>query len=84
VAIEHTAALFYSWSIRYLINRALMTVSITSALLAMITPPSPIMTINPAIITDGVNVAWENYKQHGKEHNIACHNYYCRLHGSSH
>ena len=27
VAIEHTAALFYSWSIRYIVNRALVTVS---------------------------------------------------------
>jgi len=25
VAIEHTAALFYSWSIRYIVNRAPVT-----------------------------------------------------------
>jgi len=31
VAIEHTAALFYSWSIRYTVNRAPVTLQYTSA-----------------------------------------------------
>jgi len=38
----------------------------------------------PAIITDVVNDAWENYKQHRKQHNTDCHDYYRRSHGSSH
>jgi len=38
----------------------------------------------PAIITDVVNEAWEHYKQHRKQHNTDCHDYYCRSHGSSH
>jgi len=38
----------------------------------------------PAIITDIVNAAWEYYKQHRKQHNTDCHDYYCHLHSSSH
>jgi len=38
----------------------------------------------PAIITDVVNDAWEHYKQHRKQHNMDCHDYYCRSYGSSH
>jgi len=37
-----------------------------------------------AIITDVINDAWEQYKQHRKQHNTDCHNYSCRSHGSSH
>jgi len=37
----------------------------------------------PAIITDYFNNIWEHYKQHRKQHNTDCHDYYCRLHGSS-
>jgi len=37
-----------------------------------------------AIITDVVNDAWEHYKQHRKQHNTDCHDYYSRSHGSSH
>jgi len=38
----------------------------------------------PAIITDVFNDAWDHYKQHRKQHNMDCHDYYGRLHGSSH
>jgi len=38
----------------------------------------------PAIVTDGVKEAWEHYKQHRKQHNTECHDYYCRSHGRSH
>jgi len=38
----------------------------------------------PAIITDVVNDAWEHYKQHRKQHNTDCRDYYGRSHGSSH
>jgi len=38
----------------------------------------------PAIITDVVNDAWEHYKQHRKQHNTACHDYYCHSHSSTH
>ena len=38
----------------------------------------------PAIITEVVNNAWECYKQHRKQHNMDCHDYYCRSHGSLH
>jgi len=38
----------------------------------------------PVIITDVVNDAWEQYKQHQKEHNMDCHDYYFRSHGISH
>jgi len=38
----------------------------------------------PAIITDVVNDAWEHYKQHWKQPNTDCHDYYCCSHGSSH
>jgi len=38
----------------------------------------------PAIITDVVNDAWEHYKQHRKQLNTDCNDYYCRSHGSSH
>jgi len=38
----------------------------------------------PAIITDVVNDAWEHYKQHRKQHNTVCHDFYCHSHGSSH
>jgi len=38
----------------------------------------------PAIFRDVVNDAWEHYKQHRKQHNTDCHDYYCRSHGSSH
>jgi len=38
----------------------------------------------PAIITDIVNDAWEPCKQFCKQHNMDCHNYYYRLHGSMH
>jgi len=38
----------------------------------------------PAIITDVVNDAWEYYKQHRKQYNTDCHDYYCRSSGSSH
>ena len=31
MAIEHTAALFYSWSIRYIVNRAPVTVELALA-----------------------------------------------------
>jgi len=37
----------------------------------------------PAIITDVVNDGWEHYKQHWKQHNTNCHDYYCRSHGRS-
>jgi len=39
---------------------------------------------NLVIITDVVNNAWEHFKQHRKQHNTDCHDYYCRSHGSSH
>jgi len=39
--------------------------------------------IIPAIITDVINDAWEHYKQHRKQHNTDCHDYYCCSHGSS-
>jgi len=38
----------------------------------------------PAIIMDVVNDAWEHYKQHRKQDNTDCHDYYCHSHGSSH
>jgi len=38
----------------------------------------------PAIISDVVNDAWEQYKQHRMQHNTDYHDYYCRSHGSSH
>jgi len=38
----------------------------------------------PAIIIDVVKDAWEHYKQHPKQHNTDCHDYYCRPHDSSH
>ena len=38
----------------------------------------------PAIITDIVNDAWEQYEQHRKQHNTDYHDYYCRSHGSLH
>ena len=31
MAIEHTAALFYSWSIHYIVNRASVTSAITES-----------------------------------------------------
>jgi len=37
----------------------------------------------PAIITDVVNKAWEYYRQHRKQHNADCQDYYCRSNGSS-
>ena len=38
----------------------------------------------PAINTDVVNDAWEHYKQHRKQHNTDCHDYYCHSHSSTH
>ena len=38
----------------------------------------------PAIITDFVNDGWKHYKQHRNQHDKDCHDYYCRLQGSSH
>jgi len=37
-----------------------------------------------AIITNIINDAWEHYKQHRSQHNMDCHDYSYRLHGSSH
>jgi len=37
-----------------------------------------------AIITDVVNDTCEHYKQHLKQHNTECHDYYCCSHGRSH
>ena len=36
-----------------------------------------------AIITKVVNDACEHYKEHRKQHNMDCHDYYCRSHISS-
>jgi len=38
----------------------------------------------PAIIKDVVNDARKHYNQHRKQHNMDCHNYYCRSYGISH
>jgi len=38
----------------------------------------------PVIITDVVNDAWKHYKQHRKQSNADCHDYYCCSHGISH
>ena len=65
MAIEHTAALFYSWSIRYIVNRA----PVTEILEGIPADDTSSLTTNDnilAIVTAVANDAWEPYKQRRK------------------